>query len=289
MTRRNLIAAGLGAAAATLKAADPRFKVSLAQWSLHRAIQSRLLSNLDFPRVAREQFGIEGLEFVNQLWAAPTRDYVKALKKNVASTGTQAVLIMIDGEGELAHSQRIERLKAAENHFRWCDIAAELGCHAIRVNMYTDAAPKTPAEMDSFYGWAQEGFGRLCEFAAGRKLNVLIENHGGISGNADILTGFAKKAKLQNLGLLPDFGNFDKGVDKYESIRKMMPYARAVSFKCFEFGPNLSHPAIDLDRMMKLVADSKYSGWIGIEFEGEKQAEFEGIAAAKRYLEKWIR
>jgi sugar phosphate isomerase/epimerase len=263
-----------------------RFPISLAQWSLHRAIQSRMMSNLDFPRVAREQFGIEGLEFVNQLWAAPTQDYIATLKRNMNQTGTKGVLIMCDGEGSMGHSNRAMRMKAAENHFKWADAAAELGCSSIRVNMYGEKRDYAPDEVEPFLGYCSESFAKLCEFAKGRNLNVIIENHGGLSSDADVLVRLMKKVNLPNFGLLPDFGNFPKETDKYASIAKMMPYAKGVSFKCFDFGPDGNDTTIDMHRMMKIVADSGYRGWVGIEYEGNRMTEFEGIQAAKRFLDK---
>ena len=288
MTRRRILetlAAFLPAA--RLAAQASRYKISLAEWSLHRAIRDRWITNLDFPRVAREHFGIEGLEFVNTLWGSPTAGYIAELKKRMNDTGTKAVLIMCDSEGELGHSDKTRRAQAARNHFKWADAAAEIGCHAIRVNMYGEKQPGTPQELDAFIGYCADGFAPLCEYARERKLSVLIENHGGVSSNVEVLVKLLERARQPNLGLLPDFGNFPKETDKYDQIRRMMPHARAVSFKCYEFGLGGSHAAFDLARMMKIVTDAGYKSWVGIEYEGEKQAEFEGIAEAKRFLDNW--
>src|SRR5882724_11029279 len=162
MTRRALLQS---LAAAPLFAAAPKFKISLAEWSIHKAIQKRELTNLDFPRIAR-QFSIDGLEFVNTLWGSPTAGYIRQLKAAMKKEGTQGVLIMCDDEGEMGHSVAAERRKAAQNHFKWVDYAAELGCHAIRVNMYSERGktPKTPAEIDAFIGWCAESFTTLCDY-----------------------------------------------------------------------------------------------------------------------------
>jgi sugar phosphate isomerase/epimerase len=273
---------------ARAQSASPKFRISLAEWSIHKAIQSRLATNLDFPRIAREQFGIEGLEFVNQLWAAPTQSYVSELKGNMRGSGTKGVLIMCDGEGLMGHSDRAARLQAADNHRRWVDIAAELGCHSIRTNMQAEKQPATPAEIDALLERCAESFTRLCEYAVPSGVNVIIENHGGISSNPDVLVRLMKAVKLPNFGLLPDFGNFPKEIDRFEAVGKMMPYARGVSFKCYDFGPDGKETAFDMDRMMKVVLDSGYRSWIGIEYEGGRLTEFEGIHAAKRYLDRWL-
>ena len=269
-----------------LAAAQKKFRISLAQWSLHKAIFARMTTNREFPRIAREQFGIEGLEFVNGLWEAPTQDYVRELKQHMEKTGTKGVLIMCDGEGLMGHSNKAQRMRAARNHYKWVDIAADLDCHAIRTNMYPDKQPTAPAEIDAFIGCCSESFANLCEYAKPMKINVIIENHGGVSSNPDVVTRLMKTVNLPNFGTLPDFGNFPKEIDKYDAVRKLMPFAKGVSFKCYDFGADGNETTIDMHRMMKTVDEAGYHGWVGIEYEGERLTEFEGIQAAKRFLER---
>ena len=288
-TRRHLLrGAGALASFGRLRAADPKFRVSLAEWSFHRAIKARLMTNLDFPRIAREHFNIEGLEFVNQLWEAPTQAYVDELRGAMHSTATKAVLIMCDNEGHMGHTERNARLRAAANHHKWVDIAAGIGCHSIRTNMFPSQYPKTPAEIDEFLKYCAESFTALCEYAKPRNINVLVENHGGLSSDAAIVVRLMKMVSLPNLGTLPDFGNFPPATDKYDAIQKMMPFAKAVSFKCFDFGAGGKETTIDMDRMMKIVLDAGYRSWIGIEYEGSRLSEFEGVAAAKRLVDRML-
>jgi L-ribulose-5-phosphate 3-epimerase len=294
MQRRTFLKSAAAPAVAALppiasaQAGGAKFRISLAEWSIHRAIFAHMVTNLDFPRIAREQFGIEGLEFVNQLWEAPTQDYVGRLKGNMAQSGTRGVLLMCDGEGFMGHSDRAARLKAADNHRKWVDIAAELGCHSIRTNMYPDKQPATPAEVDAFIGYCAESFTRLCGYAKAAGINVIIENHGGVSSDPDVVVRLMKTVNLPNFGTLPDFGNFPKQIDRYDAVAKLMPYAKGVSFKCYDFGPDGKEKTFDMDRMMKVVLDSGYRNWIGIEYEGDRLTEFEGVQAGKRYLDKLL-
>lgn len=284
-----LLAEGAGAQTGGGSASSRKFRISLAQWSLHKAIQSRLVTNLDFPRIAREQFGIAGLEFVNTLWGSPTADYVRQLKRNMAQSGTECVLIMCDAEGFMGHADKETRLRAADNHRRWVDLTAELGGHAIRTNMYPgEKQPAGAAEIRDFVGRAAESFTRLCEYAKASKINVIIENHGGVSSNADVVVDLMKAVNLPNCGTLPDFGNFPKEVDRYDAVQKMMPYAKGVSFKCWDFTPAGDESTIDMKRMMKIVDDAGYHNWVGIEYEGTRLTEFEGIQGGKRCLEKYL-
>jgi L-ribulose-5-phosphate 3-epimerase len=293
MNRRNFLRTA-GALAAPLTAsasqagASPKFRISLAEWSIHRAIRAHKLSNLDFPRVARQQFGIEGLEFVNQLWEAPTQDYLSRLKKNMADQGTKGVLLMVDGEGSMGHSDPAARRKAAANHFKWVDYAAEIGCHSIRTNMYPDRQPTTPAEISAFLDNCADSFRLLCDYARKSDLNVIIENHGGVSSNPDVVVRLMKLVKLPNFGVLPDFGNFPKELDRYEAIAKLMPYAKGVSFKCYDFGPDGAETTLDVNRIMKIVFDAGYHDWVGIEYEGDRLSEDDGIAAAKKLLDRLL-
>jgi L-ribulose-5-phosphate 3-epimerase len=289
MRRREFLRNTLPVCALTaVNAAEPKFRISLAEWSLHRAIQSRMITNLDFPRIAREQFGIEGLEFVNQLWDAPTESYVQRLRANIQKTGTQAVLIMCDGEGLLGHSEKSERMRASRNHYKWVDISAELGGHAIRVNMDSNLKGATPAETQSIIDYSAESFADLCQYASRQNINILIENHVGVSLYPDPIVQVIKQVGLPNFGTLPDSGNWPKDLDRYDAVGKLMPFAKGVSCKFWDFGPSGEESTIDSGRMMKIVLDSGYRGWVGIEYEGTRLPEFEGIHAGKRLLDRFL-
>ncbi len=285
MTRRTLLSA-LAASPLAAAPAPGRFKVSLAEWSIHRLIQQGKATNLDFPRIAREN-DCEGLEFVNTLWASPTAGYIARLKKRMADTNTKPVLIMVDDEGQLGHSDPQVRRKAVQNHHKWVDIAAELGCHSIRTNMHSNITPKSPAENDTVLGYCADSFRALCEYARQANISVLIENHWGLSSDPDAVVSLMKRVNLPNFGTLPDFGNFPPEVDKYQAVAKLAVYAKGMSFKCYFEGPDFSENRYDFARMMKVVEDSKYSGYIGIEYEGNKLGELEGIARARKLLREY--
>jgi sugar phosphate isomerase/epimerase len=287
MTRR-VFASALAAAPFLASAQQQQkkwFQISLAEWSVHKAIFGNTLKTLDFPQLARDKFGIEGLEFVNTLWGVPTQGYIQRLKKNMNTTGTKGVMIMCDDEGMMGHSEKSARMKAARNHYKWIDYAAELGCKGIRTNMYPDNNPKTEAEISEYLKCCAESFNDLCGYAAKAGLNVMIENHGGLSSDPDILVRLMKLAPAANFGLLPDFGNFYGATDRYDAVKKMMPYAKGVSFKCWDFGPDGKETKMDMARLMKIVQDSGFKGWVGIEYEGERLPEYDGIAAAKKWLD----
>jgi len=280
----------------------PFFKISLAQWSLHKAIlETKTLNPLDFSKKAKE-LGFDAVEYVSQLYtpdpaniSASFQKLTKELKARSNDNGVKNVLIMVDGEGELAAADKTGRDEAITKHSKWVDAAAELGCHSIRVNLFGAGV-----EHD-FAKWKEtsvDGLGRLAEYAAKTKINVIVENHGGLSSDAGKLTDVIKTINLKNCGTLPDFGNFCvkreggerwgapciEEYDRYKGVQEMMPFAHGVSAKTYDFDLNGNETTIDYIRMLKIVKAAGYTGRIGIEYEGSRLNEEDGIRATKALL-----
>jgi L-ribulose-5-phosphate 3-epimerase len=279
--------AGIGAALAApgiAGAASGRigeYKISLAGWSVHRRFYAGEFKLLDFPKVAREEFDIEAIELVNTFFLSPQYRYLQDLNKRAADHNVKILLIMCDGEGDMASTNEKERLQSVLNHHKWVDIATVLGCHSIRCNSGQGQAGDEEAIKR-----CGDSFARLVEYAAPKKINVIIENHGGLSSDPDSLIKVMKLVDSPYFGTLPDFGNFPRGVDKYDAVRRMMPYAKAVSANCYDFNEEGNETTIDFAKMMKIVTDAGYNGYVGIEYEGSRLSEAEGIKAAKRLLER---
>jgi sugar phosphate isomerase/epimerase len=261
------------------------FKISLAEWSLHRALFARKMNNLDFPRIARQDYGIEGVEFVNQFFKDKAHDsaYLKSLKSRASEHGVTCVLIMIDGEGDLSAEGDETRNKAVENHKKWVDAAEALGCHAIRINTGEHYDPTN-------VGPVAEACGKLTEYGAKNGISIICENHGGPSSNPDALIAVMKAVAKPTFGTLPDFGNFPEegghySIDIYDAIARMMPYAKGVSAKSYDFDTSGKETKLDFARIMKIVTDAGYHGFVGIEYEGSRLSEPEGIRATKKLLE----
>jgi L-ribulose-5-phosphate 3-epimerase len=288
-TRRQFLASSLAAAGVTRPAwANPEpaaqpaapFRISLAEWSLHKTIFSDKLDNLDFPRAAKEDFGIAAVEYVNQFFKDKAKDteYLADLARRADDVGVENLLIMCDGLGNLGDPDDKARTKAIENHYPWAEAAKRLGCHSIRVN----AASKGTFEEQQKL--AADGLGRLAEFAAQMELAVIVENHGGLSSNGKWLAGVIEQVGRPNCGTLPDFGNFGN-YDRYQGVAELMPFAKGVSAKSHEFDAEGNEVKTDYRRMLKIVLDAGYHGWVGIEYEGGKLPEAEGIKATKLLLE----
>lgn len=261
----------------------PINRISLAQWSLHRAIGTGALDPMDFPLVAKRDYGIAGVEYVNSFYRSRIGDVAalgKELSTRCGDAGVTSVLIMCDGEGDLGNPESAERAKAVQNHVRWLDLAAILGCHSIRVNAKSAGSAEEQAKL------AADGLRSLAELAEPKKLNVIVENHGGLSSHGDWLAGVIRSVGLPNCGTLPDFGNFYE-YHRYQGVRDLMPWAKGVSAKSYDFAPDSgAETTIDFAAMLKIVRDAQYAGWIGIEYEGGRLSEPDGIRATRDLLVK---
>ncbi|MVM36555.1 TIM barrel protein [Spirosoma sp. HMF3257] len=268
------------------------FKISLAQWSLHRALLKKETTTLDFPTRARRDFGITAVEYVDQ-FVKNEPAYLKELLKRSQDEGVVNHLLMIDTAGNLVDTDGAKRADAITRHYAWAEAAKFLGCKTIRVNLQSkDSA-------DEVRKRAIESMGRLAEKISPLGINVVAENHGGHSSDGSWMASIAKAVGKPNCGLLPDFGNFcqshdwgstekpcEKIYDRYKGVSEMLPYAKGgVSAKSYRFNAQGQETTIDYARMLKLVKDAGFKGYIGVEFEGEGMAEEEGIRRTKALLE----
>jgi sugar phosphate isomerase/epimerase len=267
-------------------AEEPLFKISLAEWSLHRTLFDGKMNHLDFAKQAKSEYGIDAVEYVNQFFKDKAKDtgYIGEMKKRADELGVKSLLIMCDGEGNLGDASLKARVQAVENHYKWVEAAKSLGCHSIRVN-----AASSGSYQDQVHR-AADGLRSLTEFADPHGINVIVENHGGLSSNGVWLAEVITKVEHPRCGTLPDFGNFNLGdgkeYNRYKGVIELMPFAKAVSAKSHEFDAEGNETHTDFLQMMKIVLDAGYHGYVGIEYEGDKVSESEGIMLTKKLLER---
>lgn len=278
-------------------------KISLAEWSLHRALEEGKIDNLDFPAIARNDYGIDTVEYVNGFFgnkslnfkdAAKDPKYLAELLKRSKGAGVNNHLIMVDNEGFLALPNDKERLTAVEDHKKWIEAAKFLGCQTVRVNLHGDGETndKRTASIDSL--------SRLGEFASPLNINVVVENHGSDSSKGKWLVEVMKGVNKPNVGLLPDFGNFcishpwgstqekcDDAYDRYQAVKEMLPYAKGVSAKTYDFNNTGEQPLMDYKKLLDIVKSSGFKGYIGVEFEGNTQSEDSGIRNTVALIKKY--
>jgi len=264
----------------------PFFEISLAQWSLYRSLFGGKLTNIDFPAKAKNEFGIAIVEYVSVFFNKKETDktYLKELKQRTNDLDVRNHLIMVDGEGDLGDLDPATRQKAVENHYKWVDAAKFLGCKTIRVNAAGKGAKEAVGDA------AVDGLSKLTDFAKAQNINVIVENHGGYSSDGKWLAEVMKKVNSPYCGTLPDFGNFKisptEQYDLYQGVEELMPFAKGVSAKTFNFDAKGDEPNIDYYRLFDMIKKTGWTGIVGIEYEGDKVSESEGIMLTKKLLEK---
>ena len=262
------------------------FKISLAEWSLHRTLQSKEIDHLDFYSVAKKEFDISAVEYVNTFFFNKAKDatYLKEMKTRADDLSVKSLLIMCDNEGNLGDPDDSKRKTAVENHYKWAEAAKFLECHSIRVNARSEGSYDEQIEL------AADGLRRLTEFGDSIGINTIVENHGGLSSNGKWLSAVMEKVDHPRMGTLPDFGNFrlddEEWYDRYQGVRELMPYAKAVSAKSHEFDFDGNEINTDYYKMIKIVLDSGYNSYVGIEYEGTAHSEMEGIRLTLELLKK---
>lgn len=272
------------------KSSESLFEISLAQWSLHRKIRAGELDHLDFARVAKEDFGIDAIEYVNSFFfkKAKNQKYLRQMKQRSDDLGVRSLLIMVDREGQIGDPDDQKRSQCVDRHRKWIDAAKFLGCHSIRVNA------ASAGRYQQQVGYAADGLAKLSQFAEKSGLNVLVENHGGLSSNGQWLAQVIRKVDMKNCGTLPDFGNFtitpgdadapEVVYDRYLGMASLMPFAKAVSAKSYDFDEGGNETKIDFLSMLSIMVDAGYVGHVGIEYGGKRLSEYDGIAATKTLL-----
>jgi L-ribulose-5-phosphate 3-epimerase len=274
--------------------------ISLAQWSIHRALENGSLQAENFAAIAKNDFGITAVEYVNSFYKDHATDaaFWQLMKVKADSLGVKSLLIMVDNEGDLGNPKEEERIIAVTNHHKWVDAAKILGCHSIRVNAFGDGS-KGEVKAAMIASLAQLG-----AYAASKNMNVLIENHGLYSADGKWVADVITTVNLPNVGTLPDFGNWctaakwgstepskdcKEAYDRYQGVADMLPFAKGVSAKSYQFDEQGNEKIIDYKRMLQIVKDSGFNGYIGVEYEGDFLSESDGIKATKNILEKtWV-
>ncbi len=305
--KHSLLAAGAvmtGASFRLTENTDPDIQISLAEWSFNRVLYGGKMDHLDFPGIAKNDFGISAVEYVNGFFggkkmnfkeAAKDTVYLNELLKRSRDAGVFNHLLMVDDEGPLSSTVDKERLESVENHKKWIEAAKTLGCLTVRVNLHGEGSSddRKKASVDTM--------GRLGEFASTMNINVVVENHGSYTSNAEWLADVMKQVNMENVGTLPDFGNWcishpwatiqegcEEMYDIYKGLQLLLPFAKGVSAKTYDFDANGEQPKLDYKRLLGIVKDSGFKGYIGIEFEGTGQPEEQGVKKTMDLLKKYL-
>jgi sugar phosphate isomerase/epimerase len=293
---------------------DLPFKLALSQFSLASQFWTKQLDPLDFPQKTVSTLGIKGMDYCSMFFADKAKDsnWLRELKKRSSDAGAYNLRIMVDlaGAGALGDLSDTIRLKAVEAHYPWIDAAAELGCPMIRVNVEGEGNPDDVAKA------AVNSLGRLIEYGSKSHVDVIVENHIGISCNAAWLAGVMKQVNSSHCGTLADFGNFCvnrtkpeaqtidaymktkclEEYDRYKGISELMPYAKGVHAKTHLFDADGNDKETDFSKMFRIIKESGFNGWVSVEYEGgvikmykkddQYLDDYAGVLATKKLIEK---
>mgnify|MGYP003879150313 CR=1 FL=1 len=275
---------------------DLFFKISLAQWSLNRAFKASELKVEDFASIAKDDFGITAVEYVASMYQEQVgKDaYFIDLNRRAKEIGVKNLLMMVDEEGDLGNPNDKDRQQAVENHYKWVEATKLLEGHTMRINAFGEGSSEIVSAA------LVDGLGKLAEYAQKEGINVVIENHGLFSSDAKWVANVLTQINMDNCGTLPDFGNFctakkwgstqnndcEEAYDRYLGVQEMMPFAKGVSAKSYDFDENGNETIIDYKKMLNIVKTAGYTGYIGIEYEGTRLSEPDGIRATKALLER---
>ena len=274
-------------------------RISLAQWSLNRAFFAGELNPEDFARIASKDYQINAIEYVNAFYEDKGKDtaFWTKMRRQADENGVESLLMMVDNEGDLGGSNDGKRTIAVQNHFKWIEAIKILGGHSIRVNAFGKGSRKR------LKASLVDGLGQLAEFGKTMGISVLVENHGFHTSDAAYMVSIIEEVDNPYLGTLPDFGNWcisnewgslqnpcDERYDPYRGVTEMIPFAKGVSAKSYEFDELGEETRINYQQMLRIVKRAGYEGYIGIEYEGKYLSEPDGIRATKSLIEKaWER
>ncbi len=257
------------------------YKISCTEYSLHRMLASGKLDNLNFAPFVAKEFGLDAVEYWNAPFKNKAKDksYLKEMRSRADDAGVRGTVILVDGEGHLGDPDATQRRESVDRHKKWIQCAKELDCHSIRVNAHSKGTYEEQLAL------AADGLGQLAEFSLPYGINVLVENHGGLSSDGGWLAAVMRRVGLENCGTLPDFGNFGS-YDRYRGVQELMPYAKCVSAKSHKFDSAGNETGTDYLKMMRIVTEAGYHGYVGIEYEGSSLDEVAGVRATQRLLER---
>ena len=298
-----------------------KMDIGLQMYSFAPLIMQGKFDLLGFPDLVKNTYGINGAEY----WSIPfmgrenDRDFLNDLKRRSDDNGVDNLIILVDdidiktmqSGPSLASSNKNDRDTAIDYHKKWVDVAKNIGCHSIRINLRSEEENDQKILENS-----SESISKLIEFSKQDIISIVIENHGGITGDADWLVSLMKNVDSKHLGTLPDFGtynfcikrgnlnfqslseNCEDQYDKYLGVKKLMPYAKGVSAKSHEFDKDGEELSTNYSRMIKIISESNYKGYITIEYEGAMKGMFggegtylsphEGILATKKLINKYL-
>ncbi len=266
-------------------------EIGIAGWALNRSIREhKTLTLLDFPALAREEFGVDTIELVSTFFESQSAPYLNELRRAIAAQRLRVVNIAVD-TGTLASADEAARRTDLEAIKQWFHVARAIGAGAIRVN--TGAAdPDDQAARERIIA----GYRELAEHGAEAGVKLLIENHGGASSDPQVIAAILERLETPWFGACPDVANFI-GDTWEEGMRIMAPRAVTTHVKISGYAPDgwQSRTARDgsvhrfnLRTCLVILKEAGYAGPVNFEYNLAEDDERAGIRQGIAYLREVV-
>ena len=282
------VVAGLPASASAIdpikRRGGPQMKLSLAAYSFRKYLtdyrrggagaQKGTMTLDDFVDLCAE-YGIPGTEPTSYYVPEPMPDgYLQRLRRRALLAGLTVSGTAIGNT--FTHPPGAERDREIAYTKRWIDRAADMGAPTIRI--FAGNLQKGTSETQARQ-WTIDAIRECCDYAGRKGIILALENHGGIVTTADQLLAIVREIDSEWFGVNWDSGNF-RSADAYAELAAIAPYAVTAQIKTKIGSPDGSKPA-DLARVVKILSDANYRGWVALEYEDEEEPK----VAVPRHLE----
>ena len=240
--------------------------IGLAGWAIVGRFRAKenALKVTEFPRVAKEEFGIERIELNSPFLASRDEDYLKAIVKAAKEAGVIMEGMAVDGTGDLSLLDSAKRAESVANARAFFDVAEKLGLEYFRVN--TGGRPDGPPEMMEA---CIDSFRQLCKEGEKRGVKIATENHGGLSTDPKMMVKLVLGVGSPAMATLPDFGNFPEDII-LSGMAQIMPWAVGVHVKWTrrDKDRNVAPGKRDVPALVKIAKQAGFNGTLFIEDGG---------------------
>jgi sugar phosphate isomerase/epimerase len=245
-------------------ALNDRLELSIHQFSLKKLFDEGRLETFAYPDFVKQEFGLTSIEFAVEFCAALRADPKEgaALRDRSKQLGIKHRALLCGAQPALDAPSEMDRQTALEDHLKWAEVAEHLGCEFIRVRASSEGV------RNKQLAHAAQGIGALCDALGDSPVSVLIENIAGFSRDPDWLVALINRVGPKRVGLIADFGNFDG--DIYAGMQRLLPYAKSICTKSWNFDEEGNETTINFARMMRMIKESSFRGCIAIEYLGEE-------------------
>jgi len=212
------------------------------------------------PKYFKERFEISNIEFWSKHFESKKKSYLSDIKKSLQKNNCNLINIQADTKNDLSDPDQTKREQALLEMKEWIDTASFLGAKMVRASI-----------MKKSYKEALGSLKYLNTYCKKKGMKLLIENHNDLFSIPSNHMQVFEDLSDNNVGLLADFGNYKKNIDRFEALKQIAPYTKLVSAKASNFDVNYNHISYDFARCVRVMEAEGYKGIYSIEQWGAKK------------------